>query len=424
MDKYSGKAEKLRSNNGFFSNPFGTSNGDHRSGQASRDAVSTNNTRGSGRCDTSASTIGSTGTVVSETFELNDFYSHFTLGQTIEREEHWEMLKADPNNFPGSMTYTIKKVRRWSLRYNDQRKKALLREVDILKKLDHPLVVKIHHFFRNEPLHLFAVLEHLEGGELLEHVTRKERYSETEVRNLCRTIMYAIDYVHSEKVVHRDIKSGSFVFANPGDKGSLKLTGFGAAYSLDDGLVVTPVGCGEELVAPEILKEQPHGTSVDMWNIGCVVHLLIDGSQPVFERKKTETYGKLSLASENWKKTSPEVKDFVSSLLEKNPSTRMTAHQAINHRWLSMEGKSLDSNDLGQNLRQIMLYKAKRELRTALRKTSCLGDYLANLIRGIRKIPTSCARTSWVSSSGRALLHMCTGQPAGPLKETSRRMSL
>ena len=67
--------EKLRSNNGFFSNPFGTSNGDHRSGQASRDAVSTNNTRGSGRCDTSASTIGSTGTVVSETFELNGEYS-------------------------------------------------------------------------------------------------------------------------------------------------------------------------------------------------------------------------------------------------------------------------------------------------------------------------------------------------------------
>ena len=96
--------------------------------------------------------------------------------------------------------------------------------------------------------------------------------------------MYAIDYVHSEKVVHRDIKSGSFVFANPGDKGSLKLTGFGAAYSLDDGLVVTPVGCGEELVAPEILKEQPHGTVGVGYFIRCKYEYPRSGVTPSNER--------------------------------------------------------------------------------------------------------------------------------------------
>ncbi|CAN0020768.1 unnamed protein product, partial [Ascophyllum nodosum] len=66
-------------------------------------------------------------------------------------------------------------------------------------------------------------------------------------------------------------------------------------------------------------------------------------------------------------KTSPEAKEFVSRLLEKNPDSRMTAHQAINHRWLSIEGKNLDSNDLGQSLKRKIRYNARRKLKTAVR---------------------------------------------------------
>ena len=111
----------------------------------------------------------------------------------------------------------------------------------------------------------------------------QERYSEMEAWNLCLAIMYAIHHVHSKKVVHRDIKSGSFVFANPGEKGSLRLTGFGAACSLDDGLVVTPVGSGE-LVAPEILKEEPHGTVGVGYFIRCKYEYPRSGVTPSNER--------------------------------------------------------------------------------------------------------------------------------------------
>ena len=62
-------------------------------------------------------------------FFSSDFGNHFTLGQTIERGEHWEMVKADTKSFPGSIPYTIKKVRRWDPRNNDQHKKALFQEV-------------------------------------------------------------------------------------------------------------------------------------------------------------------------------------------------------------------------------------------------------------------------------------------------------
>ena len=62
--------------------------------------------------------------------------------------------------------------------------------------------------------------------------------------------------------------------------------------------------------------------------------------------------------------------EFVSRLLEKNPDSRMTAHQAINHRWLSIEGKNLDSNDLGQSLKRKIRYNARRKLKTAVRVVS------------------------------------------------------
>lgn len=76
-------------------------------------------------------------------------------------------------------------------------------------------------------------------------------------RSLCVTMIRAIGYVHGQYIVHRDINPRSFMLAKPGDERSIRLTGFGAACSFQNGLVTTPV-YADAFPAPEILKGKPH----------------------------------------------------------------------------------------------------------------------------------------------------------------------
>ncbi|CAN0241127.1 unnamed protein product, partial [Ascophyllum nodosum] len=219
----------------------------------------------------------SNATEVSEDFERDYFFSRFELYTTIKRGGHWEMVKAIVKGHP-TKSYAVKKFWRWGMR--KEHEEALVQEVDILKGLDHDHVVRIFHFFPNEVMHFYVVLEHLEGKDLLNHFSAKKSYSEGTVRRLCRNIVSAIDHVHMAGVVHRDIKPESFVLAKSDDESSVKLTDFGAACFLEaDSLVPTKV-CTDKLMAPEMLKSKRHGTSVDMWNIGHVVHILIVGVDP------------------------------------------------------------------------------------------------------------------------------------------------
>ncbi|CAN0020800.1 unnamed protein product [Ascophyllum nodosum] len=310
-------------------------------------------------------------TTVAEDLKAKNFSGRFNLGETMEKIRHWEIVKASSKE--GSKQYAIKKVRRWGMRTKD--KEALHREVEILGKLDHINVVKMYYFFPYEMFHYFIVLEYMEGGSLLDRVASKEYYSEEAVQSFCRTIIHTIECVHDQKVVHCDIKPESFLFAHPGDERSIKLRGFGAARSLDNGNVISPVRFDDELMAPEILEGKPHDTSVDMWNIGRVVHVFIAGCEPVFDGKKSEACkrkdrGNLSLANEGWKNISPEAKDFVSKLLEKDPATRITARDAMKDPWLRVEGTSLALNNLGENLKKIKLYGAIRKIRAAIRLVS------------------------------------------------------
>ncbi|CAN0259139.1 unnamed protein product [Ascophyllum nodosum] len=327
----------------------------------------------------------STGTIVAEDFEANYLFRRFDLKETIEHGGHWEMVKAvDKENEHESKLYAIKKFWRWGIR--KEHKEALFQEVEILKRLDHEHVVTIYHWFPNEAFHFYVVLEHLGGEELLDRVVAKtqESYSEEEARALCRTIIKTIGYVHKEKVVHRDIKPSSFALARPGDEKSIRLTGFGVACFLeDDGLVTSPV-FDEETVAPEILEGKRHNTSVDMWNIGHVVHVLITGCEPVFDEEtsgffKRKKKWSLNLESESWKRTSQEAQDFVRRLLEKDPDNRMTSSEAIDHPWMHVARDDLASNDLGQNLRDFTLRNAKRKLKTAVRLYIIAGRYCGEL---------------------------------------------
>lgn len=79
------------------------------------------------------------------------------------------------------------------------------REIDILKEIDHPNVIKLHDIFM-EPLKIYLITEIASGGELFDRIVMKESYNEEEARDVCKIMFGAIRYCHERAVAHRDLK--------------------------------------------------------------------------------------------------------------------------------------------------------------------------------------------------------------------------
>lgn len=86
-----------------------------------------------------------------------------------------------------------------------------MNEVEILKSVDHPHIVKIYEYFEDES-HIFIVMEFLDGGELFDKIKEKEFFSENQSRRLMESLLKAVNYLHKQNIVHRDLKPENILF--------------------------------------------------------------------------------------------------------------------------------------------------------------------------------------------------------------------
>jgi calcium/calmodulin-dependent protein kinase I len=221
--------------------------------------------------------------------------------------------------------------------------KMLKAEVDILTKCDHPNIVKMHRCFETDTI-LYLVLELLTGGELFDRIISKGHYSEADARKVTITLLDAIKYLHSQGIAHRDLKPENILLSDKTDSASIKVTDFGLSKIFADDAaaeVVMKTACGTPgYVAPEVLAHEAYSSQVDLWSVGVIVYILLCGFPPfygdndaqLFKRIKSGTY---KFLAPYWDPISPEAKDFVKNLLIVDPRKRMTAAEALNHKWLA-----------------------------------------------------------------------------------------
>ncbi|XP_064484140.1 serine/threonine-protein kinase PAK mbt-like isoform X2 [Ornithodoros turicata] len=235
---------------------------------------------------------------------------------------------------PGGRQVAVKKM---DLR-KQQRRELLFNEVVIMRDYHHPNIVEMHDSFLVGD-ELWVVMEFLEGGALTDIVTHA-RMDEEQIATVCKQCLKALAFLHSQGVIHRDIKSDSILLASDG---RVKLSDFGfcAQVSPDlpkrKSLVGTPYW-----MAPEVISRLPYGPEVDIWSLGIMVIEMVDGEPPFFNEPPLQAMRRIRDMPppklKNTHKVSPRLQGFLEKMLVRDPGQRATAFELLQHPFLRQAG--------------------------------------------------------------------------------------
>lgn len=216
------------------------------------------------------------------------------------------------------------------------------REVKILRALSgHKHLI---HFYDacEDTNNVYIVMELCEGGELLDRIlSRGGRYTEADAKLIIVQILSVVAFCHLQGVVHRDLKPENFLFMSKSEDADMKLIDFGLSDFIRPEERLNDIVGSAYYVAPEVLHRS-YSLEADIWSIGVISYILLCGSRPFWARTESGIFRAVLRADPNfddipWPSVSPEAKDFVKRLLNKDYRKRMSAAQALTHPWLSSE---------------------------------------------------------------------------------------
>ena len=128
----------------------------------------------------------------------------------------------------------------------------VLKEIDILMSLDHPNIIYIKEYFEEES-RVYIIMEYLEGGELLDVLINKGRYTEDDARVIFKQLIEGVRYLHGKGIVHRDLKLDNLLLTKPGNIHKIKIADFGLAKKYAQSSLSTICGT-PHYIAPEVIK--------------------------------------------------------------------------------------------------------------------------------------------------------------------------
>ena len=192
------------------------------------------------------------------------------------------------------------------------------------------------------------VLEYCPCGDLRRIKNKKQnsRFTEQAARKYVSEIASAINYLHLNNILYRDLKPDNILISS---NGHIKLTDFGLSKRLgDEDLTLSYVGSMAYL-APEVLQQQPHGKSIDWYQLGTLIYELLMGVPPHLGHDEEELNYKIlnaPLVLEDW--LSNECKDLLKKLLCRDPQNRLGANydfqEIMHHPWFN----GIDWDDVEQ----------------------------------------------------------------------------
>ncbi|KAI7794310.1 myosin light chain kinase 2-like, partial [Triplophysa rosa] len=248
---------------------------------------------------------------------------------------------------------------------NAKERDMALNEILVMNQLSHPNILQLYEAFevKNQ---VVLILEFVEGGELFERIVDEScPLTEVDAMVFVKQICEGLQYMHQMYVLHLDLKPENILLINHSSH-QVKIIDFGLArrYKPREKLKVsfgTP-----EFLAPEVVNFDFVSFPTDMWTLGVVTYMLLSGLSPFLGDDDSQTLNNVLMC--NWyfdedafEHVSAEARDFVSNLLIRERSGRLSAAQCLKHPWLNnISEKAKSSNIVLKSQVLLKKYMARR----------------------------------------------------------------
>jgi polo-like kinase 1 len=217
-------------------------------------------------------------------------------------------------------------------------KQKLMSEIKIHRSLHNSGIVHFESFFEDSE-NVFILLELCQNQTLNELLRRRKKITDIETQCYMMQLIHAVQYLHENKVIHRDLKLGNLFLT---DKMELKVGDFGLATKVDfDGEKKRTICGTPNYIAPEILEGKcGHSYEVDIWSLGVIFYTLLIGKPPFETSDVKTTYKKIKMNSYNFPESSPIsslAKSLIQSILNTDPTKRPSLADIASNEYFSVD---------------------------------------------------------------------------------------
>ncbi|XP_051965553.1 serine/threonine-protein kinase SIK3 homolog isoform X3 [Xyrauchen texanus] len=215
---------------------------------------------------------------------------------------------------------------------DDDNLKKIFREVQIMKMLRHPHIIRLYQVMETERL-IYLVTEYASGGEIFDHLVAHGRMAEKEARRKFKQIVAAVYFCHCRNIVHRDLKAENLLLDH---NLNIKIADFGFSNLFSRGQLLK-TWCGSPpYAAPELFQGKEYdGPKVDIWSLGVVLYVLVCGALPF----DGSTLQNLRARVLNGKFRIPffmstDCEYLIRHMLVLEPSRRLSMEQICKNKWM------------------------------------------------------------------------------------------
>jgi len=197
-----------------------------------------------------------------------------------------------------------------------------LAEKNILQQIRHPFLMNLHYSFQTDDK-LYFILDYVNGGEMFFHLQREKKFSEERVRFYAAEILLALEHLHKNGIIYRDLKPENLLLT---DEGHICLTDFGLCKEgIREETDRTVTFCGTpEYLAPEVLKGKGYGKAVDWWSFGSLIYEMLTGLPPFYSKDIQEMYRKIMTDKLKFPPSMSEnAKNLLENLLQRDVNDRL-----------------------------------------------------------------------------------------------------
>eukprot|EP01104_Vermistella_antarctica_P020557 TRINITY_DN883_c0_g1_i7.p1 TRINITY_DN883_c0_g1~~TRINITY_DN883_c0_g1_i7.p1 ORF type:complete len:398 (-),score=62.75 TRINITY_DN883_c0_g1_i7:64-1257(-) len=263
----------------------------------------------------------------------------YQLGDVIGRGQFGKVYRGlhvggDGGAAGGGGMVAIKEIRKDAA---SQAGESLTRELQVMKSLEHPNLVKLVDFHETTT-YLYFILEFVSGGSLHETVKRFGPLPEEVLKIYVQQILHGLKHLHANEIIHRDIKGANILLTL---NGVCKVADFGSCTFSALNKKMTVVG-SPFWMAPEIAgRSETAGTPADIWSLGCTIIELLTGSPPYWELGKNVALFRMT---DDECPPLPEdigddCLDFLIQCFTRVPVDRPSASELSRHVWLQRKGE-------------------------------------------------------------------------------------